>query len=583
MCRRLLIAALVVIGVAVAVSNATWARKQQAKEVKAATSADYVDMGIKLVVVERDPNGKPIVPGNSQKMRVVRELDQVGGIVKIWTDADGNRRAHVVRKSTNPVVWYASEAQADLITHDGPIPSVLVQGSEGSSKTTTLVMWTAWRVVDNIGRDCEGGLTAPTGPRLVNVLKELRRWWRPSWYHYSTRDKLFRFHALPRVQLVSAIQRSEEEGSPLQGANWMFCGSDEFQDHFGRNDDIMARGRTAEAAGVDYRRLCTSTFKDSPDWRTFRAVAEKASIPVNDNEPDGAQRPLWHLVKLLGLESPFIPPSHWQKMRAGLTDREYRRRVLAEDVGPERQVYYTWSRENLRPIPAVGARDVTREELAPWAKNANVLVGHDPGRKHDVSVFLKAFRITGVAEPVWYVVDEVTTTEQNYEDHVDAVVARLRSHWGCQLLDRKGNPDPESAKALVRADPYTNNGSDDERPDLTAYKVWLARGVDIRPAAFKPGTNVRMPVPKEARIDMVCTLLNGGQGRRLMVACNSRGEPLAPKTVYSFETMERDAANRAEREGKGTDGDASHWTSAVGWGLWSIEKPRLERLRKRAA
>ena len=97
----------------------------------------------------------------------------------------------------------------------------------------------------------------------------------------------------------------------------------------------------------------------------------------------------------------------------GITLREYQRRVLAMDVGPEAQLYHCWARvdadgqpANLRPIP-LGAQDVTAEVLAPYGRNFGVLVGHDPGQRQHVSEFLKAYRFRGEKSYRWIVVDEV--------------------------------------------------------------------------------------------------------------------------------------------------------------------------------
>lgn len=611
MCRLLL----AITAVIVSLSSISAAERREEAELDRRQEVGYVDMGIRLVVVERDPNGRPMVPGNSQKLREVDRIE-VGGIVKLYTGADGRPAAHIVRKSNNPQVWFASRAMADLIVHDGPVPSVLVQGSEGASKTVTLVMWTAWRVVEHIGRECKGGLTAPTGPRLKVVRDEIKKFWRPSWFRYSVRDQAYSFHALPSVQMASAVQRSEEAGSPFQGLNLFWCGSDEFQDHSSLNDDIMARGRTAEAAGFDYKRLCTSTFKDSTTWRNFRATAESAQIPVNENEPDGDQRPLWLLTKLFGLESPFVPPSHWQKMRAGLTDREYRRRVLAEDVGPERQLYHTWERTepanengkilpgNLRLIP-FNAVDVTRREMARYGQNVGILLGHDPGKRQHVTEFLKAFefqedrrdRHGRPLPPIvrWFVVDEVTSLkcagDPGYdrdgadpctvEAHVAVVLNRVRAKWRCNLLDAyTGGRSANSPTALCRVDPHTNSG--ETHPGRSVKTRWINAGIMTMDAAYNDQQKPT-PIKVEERVDLLCTLLRNADGdRRLFVACDDRGVPAAPKLVKAFESMERNAMNEAEWEKK-DDSDRSHWPSSVAFAIWLIEKPRVDAWRSRAA
>src|SRR5690606_21913167 len=150
--------------------------------------------------------------------------------------------------------------------------------------------------------------------------------------------------------------------------------------------------------------------------------------------------PDWVIERLRYSETPFVWPEHWERMRRNMSPREWQRRGLAEDVGPERMVYHTWDRaENLRPIPEVGAEDVTADLLRPWGQNLHVLVGHDPGKLFDVSVLLKAYRLRGQQEHGWFVVGEVTTEQTTTEQHVAELLKALRSpKFRCNKLDWRG-------------------------------------------------------------------------------------------------------------------------------------------------
>lgn len=619
MCRRWL-SFVVSLGVTfMGLGSLTALERRQENDLRAGQSAEYVDMGIRLIVVERDDvNGQPLVPGNAEKMREIDRYEK-GGIVKMTRDEDGRLSAYIVRESNNPVVWFASRAQADLILHDGPVQYALVQGSEGSGKTTVLAMWTAFRVLDHIGFNREIGITAPTGPRILTVKKEIAKYWRPSWFHFHARDNFYQFHAGPVVQFVTSVSKSKEVGAQGQGNNWVAAASDELQDHPSMDANIQARGRSAPAKFQSgqwvkrwYPRLCTSTFKDSPEWRTFRSIAEKARIAANDNQ---AERPLWHLSLLLGLESPFVPLEHWEAMRAGLTEREYRRRVLAEDVGPERQIYYSWRRiddngkpGNLRPLP-IGAVDVTARELSRYGKNMGLLLGHDPGKRQHVTEVLKAYEFPGARltrdgkvatdadgrrlPPLvrWFVVDEITSDIYNadhptrvagpvtVEHHVDCVLKRVREKWGCLGINWRGQRDEDAPGVIVRIDPHTNSGN--EHPDRTVYTQWRAAGFTTFAAAYNPQTNKPTPIKVETRIDLLLTLLCNIDGdRRLFVLSDDRGNPAAPNLVRAFETMERNANNDAEWERKDAS-DLSHWPASVAFAIHSIEKPRIDAYRNR--
>ena len=556
---RGVLAILVAAVLVVSVSSLAWQRRAVERKIldDADESDRYVDMGVLLSVVEMDLKaGFELEPGKPP-VKIVRQ-HRLGGMLDTWT-------RKIVGPSARPRYWQCSTQQEPLIIHDAAQPVwTLIQGSEGAGKTVTLAMWIYCRVLEHCGHDREIGVTAPVFARLGHVKKAIATLWDPKWYRWKERDQSYRFHAGPLVQLVSAHQQSENAGSPIQGANWVACASDELQDHFDREADIVARGRSAP--GGIYKRLCTSTFKDSSEWRTFREVASKA--------PD------WRVVKLLGLDSPFVWPKHWERFRTnGITAREYQRRVLAMDVGPEAQLYHCWSRRgpdggfgNLRPVP-LGADDVTATQLAPYLPRAGLLIGHDPGKSKHVSVFLKAYRFAGERIIRWFVVDEVTTPSATIETHVTQVMERVRKRWRCNLKSSiDGSPDPSSSVAFVRIDPHTRSGTDHPGRDL--YAVWRNAGLTARAAAYAPNSSTPATIKKESRFDMVNTLLCDVNGeRRLLIACDDTGAPAAPNLVSSFESLERNAAGEGEADAK-DEHDKSHWSAALGYALWQIEHPR---------
>jgi hypothetical protein len=597
-CRRLACVALVVLIAGCAVrSDASWRKRAYVQELDDELIVEEIDMGVVLDVVEVDPT-KPLIPGEAPPLRVIRSHER-GGLVAI-SYQDGIANAQWAGMTRNPVQWTCSVDQEPLILHGEDLPLwLLIQGSEGSGKTTIIPQWVAFRAFEHIGTDREIGITAPTNKRMAHIKRAIAQHWPASWYRYVDDTKLYTFHAGPRVQLVSAHQQSEAEGSPIQGFNWVAAAGDELQDHHDKDADIIARGRSAP--GARYKRINTSTFKDSPDWRDFRGKVEN-----NDR---------WRLTKLLGLQSPFIHPDHWESMRKGLTPREFRRRVLALDVGPEKQVYYQWARAeadlldpfgepvkrdgktvkrmaSVRPLP-IGAVDVTRREMSKFGTpNTALLIGHDPGKRQHVSEFLKAYefperRLDENGRPLpplvrWFVVDEVTTPESTIESHIAAVLTRAQARWKVNLLDYSGQrPAPSGASALVRIDPHTESGT--EHPDRTVYSQWRNAGFHTMAAAYNPKTQKPTPIKVDARVDLLNTLLCNTDGDvRLLVLCDDQGNPAAKELVKSFESMECDAAGNAEWEKK--DGrDRSHWPCAVAFALWAIEKPRVDALRARAA
>lgn len=557
-------------------SDLTWRKRKQERDLRdRITSVDrFVDIGVVIHTVVADEHGKRLLRGKP-KLRIVKS-QEFGGILD--TSANPPR---ITCPSANPVVWFCSEDQEPIILHGDSEPlGQLVYGSEGAGKTCALAMWHYFRWLEHLGERREGGQTAPTKARLKKIRDELFELYPQDWYRHRVAEDVIVLCDGTRIQLRSTKQQSPSSGSPIQGYNWSWCGRDEGQDQIERHEDIEARGRAAKsvqiASGetiVRYKQLVTATAKDSPDWRSFRDLIESAKTE------NGVA--LWQRRTLLGSNSPFVPAAFWAKLKATMSPREYSRRVLAQDVRPERTLYPTWERDrNLRPLIQVRAVDVTARELAPWGPNHHVLVGHDPGQLYDVSVLLKAYKLPGIADPVWWVVDEVTTELSTTEHHVKALRACLKDRWGCFQVDYKGRAVEGGPTALVRADPYGDTENDAEHPDRTVYTVFKQNGLQILAAAYaSTPTQVKIGrVPREGRIDLVCTLFQAeSKVTRLYVACDDRRVPAAPRLVKAIESSERDAAGRAEH-GRKDKNDPTHWPAALGYALWAIEKPRLSGL-----
>ncbi len=314
--------------------------------------------------------------------------------------------------------------------------------------------------------------------------------------------------------------------------------------------------------------MCTATAKDSPGWRTVRDQKRTSKH--------------WKIERLRYNETPFIWPEHWERMQDVLTAREWKRRGLAEDVGPERQTYHTWDRDqNLRPRPDIGAVDVTADVLK-RGQNYVLLGGHDPGSLFDVSLLLKAYRLPKSRRHSWWVVDEITTEQTTSEQHAKAVMDRLRNKWHCYEVDRHGVTRPDCHRSFFRGDPY---GDSDSKPDVEVYKRMKRAGIEIAPAAYRKGKNSHLPgrIAKEARIEVVCSLLCNSRGERhLFVDCDDRRTPAAPLLVKALETEERDLYGKAETARKDRT-DTSHWAAALGYALHPYEKERLQNTAYRKA
>ncbi len=563
-------------------SDISWRERRQAKARDERRLVNRVDMGVTMHVVRQDPEGTEYVRGKP-KLKILRSHRR-GAMVAI--DKSGARWDGASR---NPVQWYCSEDAEPLILHGDDLPdSLLVYGSEGAGKTTAQAMWCFFRVLERIGQGYTGeiGMTAPTSERAGFIKEAIERTWSPNWMRWNERHQTFNLHAGISIKLRSTKRQSEASGSPIQGYNWSDAGSDEIQDSLDADSDIESRLR--DAPGGRGKRFATATAKDSPDFRTWRDRQLSA-------ETGG--RSTWMKAEMLAARSPFMTADFIDRKRSTMTLREFQRRYEAKDLGPERQVYHSWSRSdgdfrdpdgnlvlrdgkpmkrmgNVRPLPHIGIVDVTARELAAYGRNVCVLAGHDPGKRKDVTVFLRAFEFPGRdSRPRWFVVDEVTTAGATHEAHVKQVLALARSKYGCYPTDRTGRRVADGPSMLVRCDPHTRSG--DEHPGQDLYAIWATHGVTIKAAAYAPQSTKPASIKPDSRIELVNTLLCNADGvSRLFIAHDGRGLPAAPKLVDSLETMERDLNGTAEHERK-DESDKSHWGAALAYALWSLEKPRM--------
>jgi len=349
------------------------------------------------------------------------------------------------------------------------------------------------------------------------------------------------------LQFKSTHQQSAKTGSQIQAFNWVASYNDELQDYFEIDGDIEARGRAAP--GGQYRRFASVTAKDFAGWRSFRDRIGTSEV--------------WKIKTLLGPNSPFIDPSFWDQLKSTMSTREYQRKVLAMDVGPERMVYPQWSREsNLRQIPR-NARNVTESMIR---RRVNVplrpiLGGHDPGKLVDVTELVQLYEVPGEGL-AWWVVGEVETQHSTAEQHASALAKHLQDHYRVQVRQ-------DEERIHLRCDPY---GSSDKRPEKDVYRVFKRMGFDISAAEYSKAGTGTGHIGVESRVEMLNRLFSDYEGKhRLFVACDDRRQPVAPKLVQALEQMERSDDGRAEWRKKG-EGDMTHYVSALAYAIWPFEK-----------
>ena len=515
----------------------------------------YIDAHVRLHVVAKDPTGKETDPSKLTRLRT----HELGG----WIDTKAAPpRLMTDRQCGKGRDWYCSEDQEQVVFHasDAPVGK-LALGGMGAGKTSAGVIWVYLRWLETLGQYREGGITAPTNARVKVVTDAIRNketGFSVQWGRYMAAEQVFRMCDGTVIRCMSTRRQSEAEGSRIQGFNWSWWLGDELQDQTDEYINIHARLRSAE--GGRGKRLATATEKDSPEWRTF-----KDKLVASGD---------WVTHSMLGTASPFIGEEHWRSMRGQLTDLEYRRFVLAEDLPSESRLYSAFDRKlNIRPVPLVGARKITSIVLSRKTgdKRDAIAMGHDPGAAKAGTIWADAYELSDrKGEVVWWVRGELFTLHKSAEAHALEALKITRDRFGC-------NVRPDSERAHVRCQPL---GQAEDKPDLDIFSIWQRVGFNIRAAQYsKQGQGVGQ-IKKESRIGVVNTLFCNADGkRRLFIDVDDRGQPVAPLLVNALESMERDHLGRAERDEKNVKHDKSDLPAALGYLLWPFEKELAVVLR----
>lgn len=521
-------------------------------------AARYVDIGVLLHVVERDPNGIEYLP-EKPRLRLVSGVGQnprpFGGVVDTKLE-----HPRIVGPSVQPLRWFCSVDQLPIVLHQGGRTGSLVEGGMGAGKTTSGIMWTYFRWLEHLGQFREGAIIAPTNERLDVVFKEMLGGDRgggmfpSSWFKYQSSKHLVTLCDGTRIRGVSTYKQSDAQGSRLQGQNWSWGFADEIQDQVSEFINFMARLRSGREGGSP--RYASATSKDDPAYRDLKTKLVESGI--------------WSISRFLGPDSPFIHADHWEAMKSLTTPNEYRRIVLAEDVPSESRVYSCFDRkENIRPIP-LGARKITSLVLRKKTGDPRhaLLVGHDPGTAKAASVWLDAYDVRG--EVHWYVRGELFTLHATVESHAMQAMEITRKRFGC-------NVRTDAEMAHVRCQPL---GAAEDKPDLSVFAIWKRIGFDIRAAQYSKSGQGIGQIKKDSRIGVINTLFCDATGRRrLFIECDDKGIPVAPGLVAALETMERDDRGRAEHEEKDVRHDKSDLPAAMGYALWPLEKELAVALR----
>ncbi len=215
-------------------SELAWRRRssiKQARELLRTEGGRFIDYGVALIPVTKDEaKGTVVLDGKPGVFRA-GETQRFGGI---WDTLHRRWRTDL---ESDPLVWYCSPQQLEVIVHDRAKtqnPYLLAFGAEGVGKTQILVMHGLIRTIALAGSTRHvlyGGVTAPAGHRvdtIVRILQEKTIIDSPndrrddSWGTYFKHEREIRFHFNVTWQLRSTEIHSKAAGSPIQGYSWAF-------------------------------------------------------------------------------------------------------------------------------------------------------------------------------------------------------------------------------------------------------------------------------------------------------------------------------------------------------------------------
>ncbi len=492
----------------------------------------YVPMWAQLRVWRRGPNGKA-APAELLKRQYGGLFDRRRGqYIPGATPAPGEVHEIPVHPGQLPVVL-----------HPGGKMRVMVFGGPGSGKTRAVAIWLVLQALQFPGSSPKKlrvfGHVGATAERKLRMWEAHHEIVPASWIDYASENDgevLWASHVMHDFR--AAKEPSAAIGTPIQGVSWWKAGVDETQNVGDRAQrDIDERGRNA---GVGYQVMETATNVDYLPAFIARRESYKHS-------------PRKEVIRLNPMDNPWVELAYWERFRSEYSEREFRQRILSEDVPPERLVYAAFSySENVRHRPAEddkNYKDITSDLLEDkWDLPRPFLVGQDFGVLTNASEILKAYKHLPTGETHWWVVDELTSGSYiGTEGHARMLVKHLEG----------------AEKFVVSADPHVNT-KDTDRSD---FHMFERHAIEVKRAGPPP-------IRVKHRVSMLNALFCDANGRRrLFVDATEDGRPRAPRLVESLLSMELDDLGRAESVRKDKK-DPTHWPAALAYGVFPWEKLR---------
>ena len=492
------------------------------------------------------------------------------GKVRVWGGSYDRVLRRYVSQVAKPTELKCHPGQIQLLTlqgddaygrklDSGEVLRILALGSPGAGKTMGAVTRALLMALDR--PNSTGGLIGPTGDRRQILWDAFLEVCPPGWVQaIQASKKQIVLANNTVVQVLAAKSSSSQFGSPLQGRSFDWAVPDESQniDDAGHTE-IATRGRRA---GGSYRIFETATNAQVPSFR-IRLEQFKTNR-------------LYRRLNFTGYENPWVEPEYWHKMRGEMSERDFREKILAEDVPPERLVYprFNYS-EHITPVGIIPKwmsdierkrwgklKDVTEDITAErfTGRRARYILAQDFGVLVNCTVVLRAFRAQN-GDLIWWACDEITTNNGSTEYHAYALKKRY---------------DPDDC--VVIADPHFNS----KESDKSDYNIFEELGWFIKPAIFGK-------ISVKHRVAMFNALLEDGSAinqqakdgepaprgqRRFFIDCDSTGKERCKYLVRSLVSSETDDQGLPEKDRKNGMQDPSHWPSATQFGLYYWERTR---------
>lgn len=434
----------------------------------------------------------------------------------------------------------------EISVHPGQLPMVTYEphgkmrviflGGPGSGKTRGLAIWAVLEALKHPNSTCL--VLGATAERLTVIWDALLDILEPTGWIVERQDLR---HQMVLSNGSNFIGKSGKEpsraiGSGVQGISADRCVVDEQQNLSARVlQDAQERGRRA---GTDFCMLGGATLVDGNAW-FIRTLA------------DYRKNSLCEVIRLNPLDNSFVEPEYWERFKADYSDRDWRQRIMSEELTPERLVYSSYNHaENVRPRPKVGDieyEDITMTLTRRYGGTYRFIFGHDFGVLTQATEILKAYRHRPTGQIHWWVVDEIWSG----------------SHTGTEGHSHKLSNAYPVDEFFVSADPAINVGR--EHADKSDYAIMRSFGIHVERASTKT-------IMVKGRVAMLNGLLGNAKGvRRLFIDCDGGGRPRAPKLVESFLISEYDEWGNPENVRKNYR-DPTHFPSALSFGLFPWEQ-----------